>query len=127
MTKAQRILDFVHKIANKEHITYEQAERLAITKEFIKMVEGDDTLIFDGAQMILNQTVNEVLDDNDYDDELPTNEEIDQVIEYFKMKNESTAYEKYLTPLIEKHGVKWVEVVVYAVMSNILNGNIKGE
>ena len=43
------------------------------------------------------------------------------------MKNESTAYEKYLTPLIEKHGVKWVEVVVYAVMSNILNGNIKGE
>ena len=127
MTKAQRILDFVHKIANKEHITYEQAEQLAITKEFIKMVEGDNTLIFDGAQTILNQTAHEILDDNDYDDELPTNEEIDQVIEYFKMKNESTAYEKYLTPLIEKHGVKWVEAVVYAVMSNILNGNIKGE
>ena len=41
MSKAERILDFVHKIANKQGITYEQAEELAITQEFIKQVNGE--------------------------------------------------------------------------------------
>ena len=116
MTKAERIEDFVHKIANKEHITYEQAEQLAITKEFIKMVEGESTLIFDNKQTILNQTTSE---------EAPTEEEIDQVVEYFKMQDVTKAREIYLEPLIAKHGAKWVDAVVYAVMSNILSGTIK--
>lgn len=116
MTKAQRILDFVHKIANKEHITYEQAEQLAITKEFIKMVEGESTLIFKNKQTILNQTTS---------DEVPTNEEIDQVVEYFKMNDPTRAREIYLEPLIVKHGEKWVDAVVYAVMNTILSGKIK--
>ena len=31
-------MDFVHKIAQKQGITYDQAEHLAITREFIKYV-----------------------------------------------------------------------------------------
>ena len=116
MTKAERIKDFVHKIATKEHITYEQAEQLAITREFIKMVEGESTLIFDNAHTILNQFTSE---------EAPTEEEIDQVVEYFKIKDSTKAKEIYLEPLIAKHGAKWVDAVVYAVMSNILSGTIK--
>lgn len=125
MTKQERIEEFVHKIANKEHITYEQAEQLAIVKEFIKMVEGESTVIYDNTQTILNQTAHDVLNDSKPENAVPTEEEIDQVVEYFRMKNESKAYEKYLTPLIEKHGAKWVDAVVYAVMSNILSGKIK--
>ena len=116
MTKAERIKDFVDKIATKEHITYEQAEQLAITREFIKMVEGESTLIFNNKQTILNQNTS---------DEVPTNEEIDQVVEYFKMRDVTKAREIYLEPLITKHGAKWVDAVVYAVMSNILSGTIK--
>ena len=116
MEKAERIKDFVHKIANKEHITYEQAEQLAITREFIKMVEGESTVIYDNTHTILNQSTNE---------ETPTEEEIDQVVEYFKMRDVTKAREIYLEPLITKHGAKWVDAVVYAVMSNILSGTIK--
>ena len=115
MEKAERIKDFVHKIANKEHITYEQAEQLAITREFIKMVEGESTVIYDNTHTILNQSTEEV----------PTEEEIDQVFEYFKMRDVTKAREIYLEPLITKHGAKWVDAVVYAVMSNILSGTIK--
>lgn len=127
MTKQKRIEEFVHKIANKEHITYEQAEQLAITKEFVKMVEGESTVIFDNTQNILNQTAHEILDDSRPDKAIPTNEEIDQVVEYFAMKDSTEAREKYLAPLIEKHGAKWVDAVAYAVMSNILSGTIKPE
>lgn len=127
MEKQERIKDFVHKIANKEHISYEQAEQLAITKEFIKMVEGDSTVIFDNTQTILNQTAHEILDDSRPDKAIPTNEEIDQVVEYFKMNDTQKAKEKYLDPLIKKHGAKWVDAVAYAVMSNILSGTIKPE
>ncbi len=115
MTKQERIDEFVHKIANKEHITYEQAEQLAIVKEFIKMVEGESTVIYDNTHTILNQST----------EETPTEEEIDQVVEYFKMRDVSKAREIYLEPLITKHGAKWVDAVVYAVMSNILSGTIK--
>lgn len=125
MTKQERIDDFVHKIANKEHITYEQAEQLAITREFIKMVEGESIMIYDNTQTILNQTAHDILDGSKPENTVPTEEEIDQVVEYFRMKNESKAYAKYLTPLIEKHGAKWVDAVVYAVMSNMLSGTIK--
>lgn len=116
MTKQERIEEFVHKIANKEHITYNQAKQLAITKEFIKMVEGESTVIYDNTHTILNESTNE---------EVPTEEEIDQVVEYFKMRDPTKAKEIYLEPLIAKHGTKWVDAVVYAVMSNILSGTIK--
>ena len=116
MTKQERIEEFVHKIANKEHITYEQAEQLAIVKEFIKMVEGESTVIYDNTHTILNQSTNE---------EVPTKEEIDQVVEYLNMLDETKARDTYLEPLIEKHGEKWVDSVVYAVMCNILSGTIK--
>ena len=116
MTKQERIDEFVHKIANKEHITYEQAEQLSITKEFIKMVEEESTMIYDNTHTILNQSTNE---------EAPTKEEIDQVVEYLNMLDEKKARETYLEPLITKHGAKWVDSVVYAVMCNILSGTIK--
>lgn len=116
MNKEDRIKEYVHKIANKEHITEEQAEQLAVTKEFVKMVEGESTLIFDNTQTILNQSTSE---------EAPTEEEIDQVVEYFKMSDPTKAREIYLEPLIAKHGEKWVDAVVYAVMNTILSGKIK--
>lgn len=127
MDKEDRIKEFVRKIANKEHITEEQAEQLAITKEYEKMVKGESTMIFDEPQNILNQTAHEILDNSEPDKEVPTNEEIDQVVEYFRMKDETKAHEIYLEPLIAKHGAKWVDAVVYAVMTNILSGVIKGE
>ena len=127
MNKEDRIKEYVHKIANKEHITEEQAEQLAVTKEFVKMVEGESKMIFDNTQNILNQTAHEILDDSKPDKAIPTNEEIDQVVEYFKMQDVTKAKEIYLEPLIAKHGAKWVDAVVYAVMTNILSGVIKGE
>ena len=75
MEKEERIKDFVSKLAIKEHITYEQAEQLAITKEFIKMVEGENTVIYDNTHTILNQSTSE---------EVPTEEEIDQAIKAVK-------------------------------------------
>lgn len=42
MTKAEKILEFIHKIATKHDISYEEAEQLAITREFIKNVEEDN-------------------------------------------------------------------------------------
>ena len=116
MEKEKRIKDFVSKLATKEHITYEQAEQLSITKEFIKMVEEESTVIYDNTYTILNQSTNE---------EVPTEEEIDQVVEYLNMRDVTKAKEIYLEPLIVKHGAKWVDAVVYAVMSNILSGTIK--
>lgn len=41
MTKAERILEFIHKIAAKHGITYEQAEQLAMTREFIRYIEQE--------------------------------------------------------------------------------------
>ena len=41
MTKAEKILEYIHKMANAHGITYEEAEKLQITQEYIKNVEGD--------------------------------------------------------------------------------------
>lgn len=45
MNKAEKILEYVHKIAAQQNISYEDAEQLAITREFIKNVEDDCEVI----------------------------------------------------------------------------------
>ena len=84
-------------------------------------------MIFDNTQTIINQTAHEILDGNKPDKTIPTNEEIDQVIEFFKMSNPEKAREIYLEPLIAKHGEKWVEMVVYAVLQTMISKTSKGE
>lgn len=44
MNKAERILEFIKKISEKENISYEAAEQLAITREFIKYIENDNEM-----------------------------------------------------------------------------------
>lgn len=39
----------------------------------------------------------------------PTLEEIEMMLNYFKMSDEKTAYDLYLKSLVEKHGERWVE------------------
>ena len=41
MNKAEKILEYIHKMAHTHGITYEEAEQLQITQEYIKNVEGD--------------------------------------------------------------------------------------
>lgn len=50
----------------------------------------------------------------------PTREEIDKAIEYFKEPNERAAYNKYLKPLEEKHGDKWVEALLSLTLTTII-------
>ena len=81
--------------------------------------------------MILNQTVNEILDDNDYDDELPTNEEIDKVVEYFKMRDSENAYETYNYKLLQDYVIqiydKIGDKIVKTQGSNILENYKKSK
>ncbi len=57
--------------------------------------------------------------------EKPTNEEIDDVIMYFKCKDAGVAHKRYIKPLIDKHGQAWVSVVMQVVFKQILQGKIK--
>lgn len=44
MTKAQRIQEYIHKIANKHGLTYEQAEELEMTREYIRYVTQENEI-----------------------------------------------------------------------------------
>ena len=52
--------------------------------------------------------------------EEPTNEEIDAVIKYFKDPLEQRGYDKYLAPLIEKHGNVWVQILVERTLMELV-------
>jgi len=45
MTKAERILQYIHKIAQKHGIDYQTAEKLCIVQEYIKYVNNDDEIM----------------------------------------------------------------------------------
>lgn len=47
MCKAERIVRFVHKIARKQNITYDEALDLKIVQEYIKYVEQDTEITAD--------------------------------------------------------------------------------
>lgn len=47
MTKAERILQYIHKIAQKQSIDYESALDLVIVQEYIKYVEHDEEIFGD--------------------------------------------------------------------------------
>lgn len=44
MTKAERILQYIHKIAQKQGIDYESALDLAIVQSYINYVEHDEEI-----------------------------------------------------------------------------------
>lgn len=44
MTKAERILEYIHKYAQKHGIDYQSAEKSVIVQEYIKYVEADEEL-----------------------------------------------------------------------------------
>lgn len=47
MTKAERILQYIHKIAQKQGIDYESALDLAIVQSYINYVEHDEEIFGD--------------------------------------------------------------------------------
>lgn len=44
MTKAERILQYIHKIAQKQGIDYESALDLAIVQSYIEYIEHDEEI-----------------------------------------------------------------------------------
>lgn len=44
MTKAERILQYIHKIAQKQGIDYESALDLAIVQSYINYIEHDEEI-----------------------------------------------------------------------------------
>lgn len=47
----------------------------------------------------------------------PTLEEIEMMLNYFKMSDEKIAYDLYLKSLVEKHGERWVEKALTNVIT----------
>lgn len=47
MTKAERILQYIHKIAQKQGIDYERALDLAIVQSYINYIEHDEEIFGD--------------------------------------------------------------------------------
>ena len=48
---------------------------------------------------------------------IPTEEEIKNILKYFDMSNEEEGYNLYLKDLVDKHGEKWVERVLLSVIT----------
>lgn len=49
----------------------------------------------------------------------PTQEEIETILNYFRMENEEEAYNLYIKGLIEKHGQRWVEGALTYVIAKM--------
>ena len=41
MNSAEKIINYIHKLANKHKLSYEEAEKLAIAREYIKNAKDD--------------------------------------------------------------------------------------
>ena len=50
---------------------------------------------------------------------IPTEEEIKNILKYFDMSKEEEGYNLYLKDLVDKHGEKWVERVLLSVITTM--------